>query len=119
MFSEGVEATVAKTLRETVEAVQQLGKDDVSVAEVTEALKLDKSSVSRRIKVAISKGFLVNRETEKGKRARISLGDPMPDDVEILPHPDKLADCCTVAASTEGIYTPSPDTEAELAEIEI
>jgi hypothetical protein len=42
----------------------------------------------------------------------------MPDDTEILPHPDKLADCCTVAASTEGIYTP-PDTETELAEIEI
>jgi hypothetical protein len=119
VFSEGVEATVAKTLRETVEAVQRLAKDEVSIGEIAQALDLDKSSVSRRVRVAISKGYLINRETAKGKRARIALGDPLPDDAEILPHPDKLADCCTVAASTEGIYTPSPDTEAELAEIEI
>lgn len=58
LFSEGVEATVAKPLRETVEAVQRLAKDEVSLAEIVKELKLDKSSVSRRVGVAISKGYL-------------------------------------------------------------
>jgi hypothetical protein len=45
----------------------------------------------------------------------------MPDDVEILPHPNKLADRCTVAAPQEGTETPFPpaDCNAELVEIEI
>jgi hypothetical protein len=119
VFSEGVEAAVARALRETVEVVQRLAKDEVSIGEIAQALDLDKSSVSRRVRVAISKGYLVNTETAKGKRARISRGEPLPDDAGILPPPDKLADCCTVVASTEGIYAPSPHTEAELAEIEI
>jgi hypothetical protein len=38
--------------------------------------------------IAIAKGYLVNRETGKGKCARIALGGPMPNDVEILLHPD-------------------------------
>jgi MarR family len=121
LFSEGIQATVKRELRETVEAVQGLAREELSVAEITEALGLDKSSVSRRVKVAISKGYLINLETCKGKRARIALGDPMPDDIEILPHPDKLADRCTVASSTEQIGAPSPPAtcNAELAEIEI
>jgi DNA-binding transcriptional ArsR family regulator len=120
LFSEGIEATVKRELRETVEAVQGHAREELSVAEITEALGLDKSSVSRRLKVAILKGYLVNLETGKGKRARIALGDPMPDDIEILPHPDKLADRCTVAAPTEQIGAPSPAIcNAELAEIEI
>jgi hypothetical protein len=54
-------------------------------------------------------------------RARISLGDPIPDDSEILPRADELRECCTVAEASEGIGTPSPPAEhnAELAEIEI
>jgi hypothetical protein len=121
LFSQGTEAAVAKTLRETVETVQQLGKEEVSVAEIAKGLNLDKSSVSRRVNVAISKGYLINRETAKGKRARIALGDPMPDDAEILPHPNKLADCCIVAVLPEGIEVPSPQAacDTELAEIEI
>ena len=120
LFSEGIEAGVATTVRETVRAVQQLGKNEASLAEIVTALGLDKSTASRRVKVAISKGYLVNEETGKGKRARIALGDPLPDDAEILPHPERLTDRCTVAASQAGIDTPSSaDCDAELAEIEI
>jgi DNA-binding Lrp family transcriptional regulator len=121
LFSEGIEATVPKTVRETVETVQRLGRFEVSIAEIAKTLGLDKSSVSRRVRVAISMGFLVNEEIIKGKRAKIALGDPMPDEVEILPHPDELGNRCTVAAPKEGIDAPSPpaDSDAELAEIEI
>lgn len=121
LFAEGIEAAVAKALRETVETVQRLAKEDVSLAEIKQALNLDKSSISRRVRVAISKGYLVNNETRKGHPARIALGDPMPVGIDILPSPDRLADCCTVAALPEGIEAPSPqaDCDAELAEIEI
>jgi len=121
LFSEGIEAAVAKAVRETVETVRRSGKEEVSVAELAKALGLDKSSVSRRVRVPISKGYLVNNETRKGHPARIALGDPMPAEIEILPTPDRLAEYCTVAALQEGIETPSPllDYGAELAEIEI
>jgi MarR family len=93
----------------------------LSIAEIARALDLDKGSGSRRVKVAISKGYLVNEEPVKGKPARIVLGDPMPDASEILPHPDTLADRCTVAATQAGIDTSSPpaDCDTELAEVEI
>ena len=122
LFSEGIGATVSKALRETVETVQRFPKEEVSLAEIAKALDLDSSSVSRRVKVAISRGYLVNRESGKGKRARIALGDPLPDDAEILPHPDILdGDRCSVAEKKQGIGTPSPPTDcgAELTEIEI
>ena len=63
----------------------------------------------------------LDAETRKGRPAQIGLGDPLPSEIEILPHPDRLADCCTVAALQEGIDTPSPPAECddELAEIEI
>ena len=108
LFSEGIEATVSEALRQTVETVERLAEDEVSVAEIAKALKLDRSSVSRRVRVAIARGYLVKNETGRGRPARIALGDPMPSEIEILPHPAKLADWCTDAAPQEGIATPSP-----------
>jgi MarR family len=121
LFSENIEATVSEPLRETVEIVHGLARNEVSVAEIVKALRLDRSSVSRRVKVAIARGYLVNTETGRGRPARIALGDPMPSEIEILPHPAKLADSCRVAAPQEGIKTPSPPANfgPEFAEIEI
>jgi hypothetical protein len=49
------------------------------------------------------------------------LGDPLPNAIEILPHPNRLGDCCAVAPLREGFDTPSPpaDCDTELVEIEI
>jgi len=44
----------------------------------------------------------------RGRPARIALGDPLPGDTEILPHSDRLARCCSVAALRQGINTSSP-----------
>ena len=68
----------------------------VSLTKLGEALGLDKSSVSRRVQAAEAKGYLVNLEDGKGKPARLTLGEPLPDDVEVLPPPEAL-DCCSVA----------------------
>jgi hypothetical protein len=43
-----------------------------------------------------SKGYLVNLEDGKGKPARLTIGEPLPEDVEVLPSPEKLG-CCSVA----------------------
>ena len=117
LFAEGVDATVKPETKEVVAIVKALGKDEVSVTEIAKALKLDKGAVSRRVSEAIVRGYLVNAETRKGRPARISLGDPLPAEIEILPHPDRLAECCSVAALGEGFTIPSPSRDRQPADI--
>jgi hypothetical protein len=69
---------------------------------LAKALAIDKSAVSRRAKDAESKGYLVNLEDQKGKPARLVLGDPLPEDAELLPAPENLV-CCSVALTKGGI----------------
>lgn len=108
LFAEGVDATVKLETRETVGAVKRIEKDEVSVIEIAKVLKLDKSAASRRVAEAVSRGYLANSETRKGRPARIVLGEPLPGNIEILPHPNKLGECCGVAALSVGYATPSP-----------
>jgi hypothetical protein len=125
LFAEGVDATVKPETRETVATVaafgQRLAKDEVSLAEIAKELKLDRGAASRRVADAVSRGYLLNPETRKGKPARISLGDPLPAEIEILPLPEKLGDHCGVALLPEEMDTPSPHAQldVDLAEIEI
>jgi MarR family len=125
LFGEGVDATVKPETRQTILAVaalkQALGKDEMSLAEIAKELTLDKGAASRRVAEAVSRGYLVNAETRKGKPARIGVNDPLPSEIEILPRPHRLAGCCSVAPLQEGIDAPSPEADrgAELAEIEI
>ena len=91
LFSEGIEATVPGTVRETVDAVASLKKDEVSLGELAAKLGLDKSAASRRLRDATERGYIVNLETRRGRPARIVLGDPMPEMVELLPEPAELA----------------------------
>ena len=98
-IAEGIEATVSPTVRETVSAVQGLlaeGGTEATVREVAAALKLDKSAASRRIAAAIQLGTLRNLEERKGRPARVCLGEPMPEEVPVLPLPEVLQ-CCGVA----------------------
>jgi hypothetical protein len=91
VFAEGIGATVSTTVRETVDAVAALKKDEVSLGELAAKLALDKSVTSRRLRQATELGYLVNRETRRGRPARIVLGDPMPEVVKLLPEPAELA----------------------------
>ena len=87
VFAEGIEATVPTTVRETVDAVAALEKNEVSLGELAAKLVLDKSATSRRLRDAIDRGYVVNLETRRGRQARIVLGDPMPEMVKLLPKP--------------------------------
>jgi len=75
----------------TIEIRSALNKDKLSVGELAAKLALDKSVTSRRLWDATDQGYLVNRETRRGRPARIVLGDPMPKLVKLLPEPSELA----------------------------
>jgi hypothetical protein len=94
LVSEGIEVTVPKTVRETVEAVKRLRKassgEPVTVVELARELKLDRSAVSRRVRNAKDRGYLRDLEDNPRKPSRLILGDDLPDDLEILPTPEDV-----------------------------
>ena len=55
-----------------------------------EELKLDRGTVSRRVRKAQDDGYLRNLEDHRGKPHRLLSGDPLPDEQVILPEPDAL-----------------------------
>jgi hypothetical protein len=119
LVAEGVDATVSDTVRETVAAVKKLtvdiDKEHVSIRRLADALKLDKSAASRRWQTARDAGYLKNLEDGKGKPAQIALGEPLPENIEILPPVEGVRDRCSVAVETEGRYTPGENTHTSVA----
>jgi hypothetical protein len=120
LFSEGVDASVSQTIRETVAAVERLAAgspEGVSVAQLVDELKLDKSAVSRRVNGARRRGYLKNLEERKGRPARLLPDQPLPADVELLPTQDRLAayvdapnaDHCSVESDPEEDNAPTGD----------
>jgi hypothetical protein len=100
VFAAGIGATVKPETRETVQAVAALRPDHeegVPLPALANRLGLDKSVVSRRWRVARDGGYLVNVEDKRGRPAQLVVGEPLPDDVTILPDPRDLEECCTVA----------------------
>jgi hypothetical protein len=49
------------------------------------------------VRKTIDRGYLVNHEEKRGKPARIAIGDPLPDEIQILPEVAALEECCSVA----------------------
>jgi hypothetical protein len=94
LVAEGVEVTVRSEVREIIEVASRLlddGSAEIRQTDLARALKLDKSSISRRVAAALDGGFLKNLEDRKGRPARLVLGDPLPADLEVLPSADRLA----------------------------
>ncbi len=92
LLAECVETTIAPPIRETVLAVQKLQEqsDQVSNTNIARLLGMDKSTVLRRVRSAIEKGYLRNEEERKGRPARLTCGEPMPDDMQVLPLVEEL-----------------------------
>lgn len=128
LVSDGIGATVTPQTRETVGAVAELADDHeegVPLTALERKLGLDRSVVSRRVRVARERGYLRNLEDRRGKPSRIVLGDPLPEDVQILPDPVALEGYCTLARASGGIKqngTPdeiaTPDQEAEVERLQ-
>jgi hypothetical protein len=63
------------------------------------------------VRVAVERGYLRNAEDRKGRPARLIVGEPMPEDAEILPSPEELKGAlsgCAVDRDSEGIQHPPP-----------
>ena len=117
LVSEGLEATVPTTVRETVEVLKELkdGDDHVTIKDLADELKLDKSAAWRRVRAAMDRGYIENLEDRRGRPARLVPGDDLPQDTEILPEPERLhtrhlyqseaglSHGCTVAGESEGV----------------
>jgi len=118
LVAEGVDATVSATVRATVKVVANLVDDEdgssVSLGPIAEELKLDKSAASRRLRTAIGKGFVKNLEDRKGRPGRYVVGDPMPDDVVVLPTPEEVLQCCSAVRGDTHPPPPLEDGEEEL-----
>jgi len=107
-IGEGIEATVSDTVKETVETVARLLEEQgepaaqkpITLAALAEALDLDKSSVSRRVRVARRLGYLVNEEERRGRPAQIVTGEPLPEEEPALPTPEELSSA--TVANTRG-----------------
>jgi hypothetical protein len=96
LVAEGVQRTVKPETREAVQAVSALAAQPdrpVTNASVAKKLQLDPSATSRRLRAAADAGYLINEETRRGKPARYVLGEPMPEEQELLPSPEVLRRC--------------------------
>jgi len=103
-LGDGLGSIVKLETREVIAAVKTLtdsGKPHVAVIEIATHLSIHKSSALRRVRVALERGYLVNNELHEGRRAQLVLGDPLPEDKDVLPEPSKLMGC-TVAQVSEG-----------------
>jgi hypothetical protein len=120
LIAESVEATVPKTVRETVEAVENVivgwDKDHATNKAVAEELDIDKAAASRRVRTAIGRGYLKNLEDRKGHPARLVLAESMPEDQEILPAPEELEGVDPLTVDRGGIQHPPPPSEAGMGE---
>jgi len=98
LFTAVASGGITKHVRETVNAIAFLTRDDdgrdtgesVSVAKLARHMGLDKSSVSRRVRKAIEGGWLVNQADKPGRPMEIVLGDSLPAEQPALPSPDDL-----------------------------
>ena len=109
IIAESVESSVPKGIRETVAAVEEViasGKEEASLVDLMKVLKLDRSTVSRRVRAAVARGYLKNLEERKGKAARLCKGDATPDNQAILPDSDALLHPCMPDGGIN--HTPSP-----------
>jgi hypothetical protein len=117
LVSAGVEASVPATVRETVEAVRVLKTSwptGVPQSAVGKHLRLDKGTVSRRINEAIKLGYLVDEQENRGQPAKLKIGEPMPEEIEVLPRPEVLTDDrCSVAAFPGRERVPEPSEASD------
>ena len=111
LVAEGVEATVPATVRETIDAVKKargVSDQPVRVSKVAELLGIDKSAASRRVAVALERGYLANDEAAKGKPYKLVIGDRLPEDTEVLPTVERLREVLHGCSVDGGDSTPLP-----------
>jgi hypothetical protein len=92
LVADAAERSVPASVRETVATVGSLtlAGGETTVLALAQAMGLDKSAASRRVRAAIERGYLKNLEDKRGRPARLVLGEPLPVEQTILPEPAEL-----------------------------
>jgi hypothetical protein len=116
LVGEAVDRTVPRTVGETVAAVEALthGAESITVGQLAAKLGLDKSAASRRAKQAIARGYIRNLEERRGRPLRLVTGDPLPDELTILPDVadlERLHGCSADGGDPPPLDAPGPDRE--------
>jgi hypothetical protein len=94
LVANGVGATVPETMRATVQAVQHLDVGEgATVRLIAHELKLDRSATHRRVQAARERGYLINLEEKRGRPARYAIGEPLPEELELLPRHVPVPGC--------------------------
>ena len=113
IVAEAVGATVPASVRQTVEvvadrqqraaAVPGAAFGGVKVADIAQALKIERSAAQRRVQTARDRGYLDNLEDKRGRPGRYALGDQMPGEAAVLPPPGQV---CTGPSCAHQMHTP-------------
>jgi hypothetical protein len=94
VVSAGVESVIPKTVRRTVMIVKKLKKKNprhsISFSDIGNSMRIHRSTAKRNVEIAIERGYLKNEEEKEKAPAKIVLGEPMPDDIGVLPKPSLL-----------------------------
>jgi hypothetical protein len=121
VVAEGAEQSVPRTVRETVEAIIDMGPDGkpdgdgLTTTQITAKLGLSRPQVSRRLRRAQSLGYLTERSgTKSGTQKLYALGERLlTADEGVLPSPQALAKLCT-RARTPGGVSAADETSGDL-----
>jgi len=100
VVAEGVGQTVPPAVRETVEAVEAVeSSSGITAAQLARTLGIDKSNASRRLRRAADAAYVTNLEDKRGRPGRWFVGEPMPEEADVLPATATLN--ATLSATTE------------------
>jgi predicted XRE-type DNA-binding protein len=103
IISEAAEASIPHSVRRTVEAVKKLIEhhpNGVQQKHIAEALGVGKPTASKFVRSTIDKGYLLNHSDGSSGAYQIVLGEPLPDDVNVLPHPSQIMNGFMVASNS-------------------
>jgi hypothetical protein len=89
VIAAGVDSTVAPEIRETVQAVAKLAarSKPVELSDLVGELGIHRTTAWRRVRDAIKLGYLRDLETRERQACRIVIGNPLPENINILPSP--------------------------------
>jgi hypothetical protein len=123
VIGDRIGAAVSTATRETVNAVAAViaaGAEHATNRQLAEALNIDPSAMSRRVRKAIADGYLVNDEDRQRRPTKLKLGDPLPEDLVILPQVETVdAHWCASAPGSEPRHTPTDDGGAPNDEVRV
>ena len=108
MFATTVTGGLSPAIKETVQAVNDLYRpgNPVSIQQLSEHLKLAKSTVSYRVTRAVNGGWLVNKTSKPGISAQLEPGVSIPNNT-FLPKLDDML-CVITSGNPSNTRTPPP-----------